>query len=150
MDLRPPRSFFTSASSPLESERNLPASCSMLLSSVTSTFSTARATKPGGILMSWAASGASARHRQLMLRIDSMNLLLYELQLAAGDTERQQNLLFGQLPLRADAALALEFQAAGQQQRGGDGGRPPAAAARSDLRLREHARGESRRRIRAL
>src|SRR5205823_6137365 len=114
MDLIPEISFFACASSWLSPERNLPASCKRLASRVISNFVLARAPKPGGTLTSCAASGASAKHKILMPRgIDSMDLLLYELQLGTGNPERQQHLLFGHLPLGADAPLALEFESAG-------------------------------------
>src|SRR5579872_537420 len=93
IDFRPAISFLASASSPFD-ERNLPASCSILLSSVTSTVSLAFAPRCGGSFSSCARSGARASSPILMLcRIDCMNLLLYELQFAAGDAQRQQYLL---------------------------------------------------------
>src|SRR5579872_1720502 len=94
----PAISFFAWASSGLSAERNLAASCSILPSRETATVSLAWAPKSGGSLISCAASGARASNKSLAPRgIDSMDLLLYELQFVAGNLQRQHHLFLGPL-----------------------------------------------------
>src|SRR5438045_2724969 len=185
MDLSPVTSFLAWASSGLLPERNLAASCSMLLSRVTSTVSVAFAPKLGGSLISCAARGARASNRRLAARrkkrgqtklsltaslrsaryspeqwtvpsvpgfwhrllaprgIDNMNLLLYVMQFAAGNLQRQHDLRLGLRPFGAEAPLVLELHACRQQHGGRDRRRPPGTPATAVLDACQHAIGKS-------
>src|ERR1035438_379490 len=117
----PPTIFFALAWSASLSERNLPASCNILLSSVTSTDSSALAaslSKAGGILISCAHAEVSmAATIPIAIRIillslpwsviDALDRGLRQPQLAACDPQRQHHLILGPFSLRLPLPLVL-------------------------------------------
>src|ERR1035438_7477020 len=134
----PPTIFFALAWSASLSERNLPASCNILLSSVTSTDSSALAaslSKAGGILISCAHAEVSMAATNtiaiLMILlslpwsvIDALHHSLRQPEPVAGDPQREHHLILGPFPLRPSLHLVAILHRPHSQRHPGDCGGP--------------------------